>query len=254
MSGLLEDVLTDADVAAIEAVLSSKIFRFDKLVKIAGLDPGKAFQDTDLRCLDLRGADLRGFDFTGSDLRQCVINGRTLIDNSTIFENTKLDWIESDDLPIVQRMQEIETASTSERRQDLLNELISEHGRTEHVVAYMVKAAANAKELGHFLDFFVQLPADLTADQFAIVRNQGKELFARKRKQAKSRTRREKTAIFAVEPILNRLKEGAGDMGKVVFGYLSEVMNSKPQTVALEGTALVEVSDIEKAFSRIGQI
>lgn len=250
--GLLEDLLIEDDVEAIEAVLASEFTRFDKLVKIAGLDPKIDFQYTDLRRLDLRGADLRGFDFTGSDLRQCIFNKSTLIDETTVFEEAKLDWIEVDFLPIVQKMQEIEIAPTSERRLQLLDDLISEHGRTEHVVAYMIKAATKAKDLGHFLDFLVHLPADLTTAQFSVIRDHGKELFAKKRKQARSRTRRDKTAILAVEPILKRLRESPGEMGKVVFGFLSEIMNTKPQTIALGGTALPEMTDIEKAFSRIG--
>lgn len=253
MTGLLEDVLSDDDVRAIDAVLGSDLWRFDELVRISGLDPQIDFQYSDLRCLDMRGADLRGFDFTGSDLRQCVINKATLTDETTILGGAILDWIEVEALPIVQTMQEIEIASSSERRQALLTNLITEHGRSHHVVTYMAKAAGNAKEIEQFLDFVTQLPANLTVDQMSVIRKQGQKLLSKKFKQTRSRTRRDKTAIFAVQPVFDRLKDSPGELGQVLFGYVAEVVNAKKQAKILRGTAMLEPGDLEAAFSRIGK-
>lgn len=253
MTGLLEDILTDCDVRAIEAVQTSNVSGFDELVKISGLDPNIDFRYSDLRCLDMRGADLRGFDFTGSDLRQCIINGKTLIDVTTILKEAALDWIEVEALPIVQQMQDIEAASGSVQRQTLLAALIAEHGRTDHVITYLTKAAANSKELVQFLDFITQLPAHLSSQQLSVIRIQGQKLVSKKFKHAKGRTRRDGTALFAVAPVLERLKDSPGDLGRVLFGNLAEVMNTKAQTIVLGGMASLELADIEAAFSRLGR-
>lgn len=196
---------------------------------------------------------MRGFDFTGSDLRQCVINEKTLIDVTTILKEATLDWIEVEALPIVQQMQGIEVASGSEQRQTLLAALIAEHGRTDHVVTYLARAAVNSKELVQFLDFITQLPANLSAHQLSAIRNQGQKLVSRKFKLAKGRTRRDGTALLAVEPILKRLKDSPGELGRVLFGFIAEVMNTKAQTIALRGMASLELGDIEAAFSRLGR-
>lgn len=253
MTKLLEDILDENDVLAIEAVCASSDTSFHSLVKVSGLDPRYDFQHADLRFLDMRGADLRGFDFTGSDLRQCVINRDTKIDETTIFEKARLDWIEVDALPIVQRMQEIESALTAESRRLLIEALIEEHGRTKHVNTYMVRAAGNAKELGQFLDFVTQLPSDLSQSQLAQIREQGLKLVAKKFNQARSRTRRNATAIFAVEPVFDRLEQSPGSLGRLLFNHLAEIVSTKASTRALRGVAIPDPIDFETAFSRLGR-
>jgi hypothetical protein len=254
MIRLLEDILSEDVLRAIDAVHSSNFVRFDKLVSLAGLDPSSDFQFSDLRSLDLRGSDLRGFDFTGSDLRYCLISDATMIDDTTILDEAMIDWIDAKALPIVQKMQEIEVASSQQRRQQLLAELIAEHGRTDHVVTYMIRAAGNATEVGQFLDFVSQLPRGLNEEQLNMIQHSGKRLIRKKLGQAKSRTRRDKTAILAVEPALDRLRNSPGELGKILYEKVAEVVNAKTQTNALGGIASVELSDIEAAFTRLSMI
>lgn len=253
MTGLLEDILSDADVSAIEAVQASNLVGFDELVRISGLDPQVDFRYSDLRCLDMRGADLRGFDFTGSDLRQCVINENTTIDATTILAEAALDWISVEALPIVQQMQSIEAASGSAHRQTLLADLIAEYGRTDHVTTYLTRAAGNSRDLMQFLDFITQLPANLNDQQISVIRDQGQKLLSRKFRKAKGRTRRDSTALLAVEPVISRLKDSPGALGRVLFGYLAEVLNAKAQTIALRGMVSPDLADIEAAFARLRQ-
>ena len=254
MTGLLEDILSDEDVNAINAVQASNISRFDRLVVVAGLDPMADFQYSDLRYVDMRNADLRGFDFTGSDLRNCIINSGTRIDDTTIFERATLSWIEVEALPVVQRMQEIEMTDSPVKRQKLLGELVAEHGRTHHVVTYMVRAACNANQLDQLLDFVTQLPANLSSEQMSAVREQSERLLLKKIKQAKRRTGRQKTAIFSVEPIASRLKDSPGELGRVLYGHLADVVNDKTDAHALPGMAVVEPADLEAAFARLGRL
>lgn len=253
MTSLLEDFLTDDDLKAIQAIFASKEARFDRLVAISGLNPATDFQFSELKRLDLRGADLRGFDFTGSDLRQSVVSETTRIDRTTVLKDALVDWIEVEALPIVERMQAVELATDSKKRQAKLADLVAEFGRSDHVVTYVVKAASNAKNIEEFLDFITQLPETLSAEQFSIIRRQSSKLLSKKLNRAKSRTRREGTAIFAGEPILERLRTSPGKLGRVVLGYLAEVSGAKEQVKALGSFATIELRDIEKAFSRLGQ-
>ncbi|AXT33824.1 hypothetical protein D1820_01910 [Phaeobacter sp. LSS9] len=249
MNKLFDDILTSEELAAIDVVHQSNSTQFDVLVSLAGLDPGKDFRFSQLQRLDLRGAVLRGFDFTGSDLRQSVIDAQTIIDNTTIMVDAQIDWIQADTLPIVQQMQQIEATSSSEKRLALIQEMVSKHGRTNHVVAYMVRAALETKEVETFLDFVTNLPSQLSLEQIRQLSTHGTKLLEKKFKKAQSRTRRSATANFAVEPIVERLRESPGGFGALLFGQLAKVMNQKAKTVQLNGMVMLEPQDLQKAFS-----
>lgn len=249
MRKLFDDILTSEELVAIDAVHQSNSNRFDILVRFAGLDPRKDFRFSRLCRLDLRGADLREFDFTGSDLRQSVVDAKTIIDKSTILVDAQVDWIQAEALPIVQQMQEIEAASSSERRLALIHEMVGKHGRTDHVVAYMVRAATAAKEIDTFLDFTTNLPTEIRSEQIDQLGRHGAKLLEKKFKKAQSRTRRNATVKFAVEPIIKRLRESPGGFGTLLFGNLAEIMNEKADTVRLRGVATPEPQDLLKAFT-----
>ena len=248
---LVEDYLSADDLEAIEQVLTSENPRFDLLVKLSGLNPRSDFKYSDLRRLNFCGADLRGFDFSGADLRQSVRNSSTLIDETTVLDNALVDWIEIEALPIVMKMQKIESASSSERRQQLLGDLTTEFGRTTHVITYMVSAAARAKTLDEFLDFCLYLPQSLTRDQSETLRPVALKLLKRKIAESKRRTGREKTAIFALDKIVEKLQFSNNSLAERVYSHLADVVNSKQQTVALKGMATIESKDIEAAFQRM---
>ncbi len=250
---LIEDLLTDEDQAAIGRVFASDTPRFDLLVSLAGLDPCSDFKNSDLRRLNLCGADLRGFDFTGSDLRQCVRNDNTLIDETTILTSAKLEWVEIDALPIYVKMQELETVSSSTVRLRLLNELTLEFGKTTHVVTYMVNAASKAKTLDEFLDLAQFLPRSISETQVKSIRIAGLKLLKRKLAQSKNRTRREKTKIFALESISDKLNGPPGSLAELIYEYLADIVTTKNQTTKSKGMAFIEVEDMEKAFAHLGQ-
>src|SRR5271163_1052595 len=76
----------------VDAIFSEKTGVFDRLVKVAGLDPRSDFRDRSLLGIDFTGADLRGFDFSGSDLRGTCVEDARSVDKTTIFsDGTVLD-------------------------------------------------------------------------------------------------------------------------------------------------------------------
>ncbi|MBP0481360.1 pentapeptide repeat-containing protein [Sagittula salina] len=249
---LVEDYLDHEDLRAIKAVYESNTPRFDLLVKASGLDPKRDFQHTNLRNLDFCGADLRGFDFSGSDLRQSAKNSNTLIDDTTIFGNAKIDWIDRDSLPIVLKMQQIEAVTTPNNRRLLLNELTTEFGKTPHVVTYMISAATNASDLETFLDFSGFIPKDLSAHQFKTLRGKAQTLLKKRLSRARSRTGRERTAIFSIDSIANQLRNSPSSLSEHIYERLVKVVSEKQHTISLKGMATIEPNDLTEAFARIG--
>lgn len=249
---LLEDILTDAELRAIEEVLESGQSRFDLLVKISGLDPHEDFKFSTLQGLNLCNADLRGFDFSGSDLRFSAKNKNTIIDETTILDDTLVDWIELEALPIVSRMQKVETATRSDVRQNALGELVAEFGQTTHVISYMSSAACRANTLEAFLDFAAYMPVELPEGQREGVRKAGLTLLNKKLKQSRSRTGRSASAIFAIEAIVKRLQEADNSLCSSIFNHLASNVSSKQQTRALRGIADISPEDLAIAFSEMG--
>ena len=250
---LLEDLLSDGEHAAIDRVLCSNENRFHLLAKIAELDPRSDFKYSDLRKVNFCGADLRGFDFSGSDLRQCIRNDNTIYDDSTVFDGAKLDWIEIGALPIHEKMQGLQSVSSSNERMRQLTELITEFGETDHVIAYMTNAASLAKTLEEFLDFALFIPSNsISEEQANRLRLVAPKLLRRKLSQSKSRTRREGTKSFAMNGIVEKLQRSSGSVAEQIYGRLAEIVTSKKKTTSLKDMAFIEQKDMEDAFSQIG--
>ncbi|MHA6643714.1 pentapeptide repeat-containing protein [Mesorhizobium sp. A623] len=85
----LSNILSEPAVSGIEALAGARAATFQQLVKLAGLDPARDFQNADLRNIDLTDSDLRGFNFSGADLRG-AIGIRVQWDDTTIFDNAEL--------------------------------------------------------------------------------------------------------------------------------------------------------------------
>ncbi len=224
MIRVLEDYLDDDDRRAIQSVFASREFRFDKLVAIAGLDPERDFVHTDLRGLNFCRADLRGFDFTGSDLRDVAKDRDTNIDPSTILIDAKVRWIEEADLPIVEAMQRVQSASTSEQRIAALSDLEKRHGRSDHVLTFVVNAATETANLDAFIDYLVFLPPDLPTSLVARLVEAGEWALSRKVAQARSRTRRNATAVFALSAVVERLRDAGPSLASAWFTALAGVV------------------------------
>jgi formylglycine-generating enzyme required for sulfatase activity len=60
---------------AAQRVASAETDDFAKLIKLAGLDPGKHLRFADWSEVNFAGCDLRGFDFTGARLNGCKFDG-----------------------------------------------------------------------------------------------------------------------------------------------------------------------------------
>jgi len=237
MSRLLEDYLTTEERQAIDAVLSSNSMKFDHLVQLAGLDPKSDFKFSDLRALNFCGADLRGFDFTGSDLRRAAKDERTQIDESTIFTNALVEWVDERDLPIVLLMREVESAADSQGRQKALETLEKKYGKTDHVVSFVVNAACEAGSTQAFLDYVEFLPPSLSSTQVRKLITAGERVLNRKFAKSRSRTRREATTIFAANTIVDRLEKSANSFAAEWYKSLAEVVDSEQTNNALLGTA-----------------
>jgi beta-phosphoglucomutase-like phosphatase (HAD superfamily) len=249
MTRVLEDYLDDEDRRAIEAVFAAREFRFDKLAHIAGLDPEQDFQHADLRGLNFCGADLRGFNFTGSDLRDVARDRSTVIDSSTVLKDAKVRWVEEADIPIIERMHRVQGASTTAQRLDALRDLEKHHGRSEHVLAFVVNAASETSSLEAFVDYLEFLPPDLPRASVARLVEAGERAVSRKVTQARSRTRRTATAIFALSAVIERLRDAEPSLASAWFRALAAVVErGSRQRQLIESVHEVDASDLKQAL------
>jgi hypothetical protein len=241
---LTEDLIQPEEREAIERVLSAVDIRFDKLAALAGLDPQKDFQNSDLRALNFCGADLRGYDFSGSDLRDVAIDGNTIIDASTVLTDAEIRWIDEGDIPIVQLMTDVTYASTAEARTSSLAELEKRFGKTNHVIQFVVNAASETDSLDCYLDYFDFLPAELTAHHLEKLVLRGEQLLSKRLSRAKSRTRRDTTKIFASSIVLDRLSSSDNSLGQSWYHQLALVADEHGSTHALKGTVIVPTEEL----------
>lgn len=164
---ILEDQLTETIVQQLAAVGKAEDWSFNNLVLLSGLDPSRDFRHLDLRGLDLRGADLRGFDFSFSDLRECLKNADTLIDQTTIFEGAAIEWIDIQNSTIVQKMAAVENANGHSQRRKHLSELKSDYHSPDHIRIYLrnlILATQSVEAFFDYLDFFEpKTPEDVIA-------------------------------------------------------------------------------------------
>ena len=206
MTRLLEDYLNEAEVRAIDRVLSSEEVRFDKLVSLSGLDPRLDFAHADLRGLNFCHADLRNFNFSGADLRGCIVDKHTIIDDSTNLEDAKIDWIEADTVPIVEKMRSIGIAASTSERVQGLKELVSEFGRTKHVKKYLIAAAQQSGSIEEFIDYASFIPKNIENQQYIWLESSSERLLKRRFSRSYSRTRRSGTTRFAANEVLNKIE------------------------------------------------
>jgi Uncharacterized low-complexity proteins len=247
---LLEDILSPSDRIAIDALIASKEVRFDLLVEIAGLDPKFDFRFANLKWVDFCRADLRGFDFTGADLRFSCRDSATIIDASTILDDALIEWIEKEAIPIVQQMMLAQNAGSSEERRRLLGELVSNFGRSDHVVQYLLKAVETSKSMEEIIDFASQIPSDISRSQIMRFKSAAKESLRKRTKRGQSRTRRAGTANLAVEPLIDRLKDSGDSLAAQIFENLTGIVAGAGR-VPMTGYALPTMKDIEDAISKL---
>ncbi len=81
-------MLTSEGIARAEAAIGAPTEIFSELVRIAGLDPARAFVGARLHRVDLRGSDLTGFDLSGADLTDAVIEGVTGLEGLVTDDET----------------------------------------------------------------------------------------------------------------------------------------------------------------------
>jgi hypothetical protein len=236
MSRLIEDFVTDEERSAIEEILASLEIRFDKLTALAGLDPANDFVHSDLRALNFCGADLRGFDFTGSDLRNTAIDGKTLIDDTTILTDANVRWTAKEDIPIVEQMMRVASASSSAERLSLLADIETRFGKTSHVIQFVVNAASETNEFDTFLDFLDFLPQQLGQAHMRKLAQNGERVLKKKMAKSRSRTRRQTTTIFASSGIVEKLRSSEDSMASLWLARIAVVADNQAQTHALNGT------------------
>lgn len=246
---LIEDILSADDRAAIEALLNSAEVRFDLLVSSARLDPKKDFRHANLRWVNFSRADLRGFDFTGADLRFSSKDANTVIDETTVFDDARIDWIEKEAIPIVQQMLKAQSASSGEVRRQVLADLTLSFGRSQHVIQYLLKAIEDAKTFEEVVDFASHLPRKLPRDQMSRFKSAARRALQVRVVRSQSRTRRAATANLAAGPIIDLLQKAEDSVATQIFDNLSTRMVSNETTMALKGHALPTMDDIEKAIS-----
>lgn len=228
-------MLTDSERDAIERVLASLDIRFDKLVALAGLDPREDFRHAELRALNFCGADLRGYDFSGSDLRDTVIDGNTLIDETTILDGANVRWLDAEDIPIVSLMSDVQTSSAASARADALAELEKRFGKSDHVLQFVINAAAETDSLEVFLDYLDFLPTSVSRHHMLRLINNGERLLRKHLARAKARTRRETTKMFATAKLLERLSEAKDSLSGSWFNKIAFAADERKETQALKG-------------------
>lgn len=252
MSRLVEDFLTDGEREAIKAVLAKSDIRFSALAAIAGLNPAEDFKYSDLRFLNFCGADLRGFNFTGSDLRGSIKDSHTIIDETTIFHEALVEWVSAEDAPIVELMMRVQGASSSATRKSSLDELEKKFGKSNHVVAFVINAAAEADSAYDFVDYVEFLPQQLTPDLRAKVIDAGVRALNRKFAQSRARTRREATVSMSANKIADRLSEARNSFAEEWFISLAGLVYDKPMNGALKGVfTSLDKQDLVNALKRL---
>jgi hypothetical protein len=250
---LLEDMLTDDELSSIAKVMDSNISRFDRLVELAKLDRSCDFRDSDLRGLDFCGADLRGFDFTRSDLRGCLRSPDTVIDDTTIFLDARVDWIEVSDPSVVEQMRKIGGATSSDQRNELIQELIHRNDLTDHVVQFLVFSAEKSELLDEFLDYISFIPPSIDHHYKEKLSRNGVKLVDRKLSQTRNRSGKGRNSVVSVELIVQRLAHAKQSIAGIVFEELSSRLFASSRTKKLGGIFGVEATDLRSAFLDLGR-
>ncbi|MFK5981060.1 MAG: pentapeptide repeat-containing protein [Rhizobiaceae bacterium] len=250
---LLEDILNEEDLAGLAAVFSSENFSFDHLAKIAGLSPLFDFCYADFRQIDFSGADLRGFNFTGSDLRKAFRDENTIIDETTVFDSAKIDWIDVKASSIVSAMSKIQAASSSETRQILLQKLIGANGKTDHIIIFMVTTAESAKNIEEFLDFLLFLPAKLSEVDSRKISGTAEKLLKKRMSQSTRRSGQQNNLKFSPELIVGKLNGPKGSLAESIFSRFIDLQETKNISVNNGLFADFTSAEMISAFSNMGR-
>lgn len=248
---LIEDILNADDRSALDNLLNSNEARFDLLVHASGLNPVSDFRFANLRWVDFSRADLRGYDFTGADLRYSSKDPHTIIDKTTIFDGTAIEWIEREAIPIVQQMIAAQNAGSADVRRSVLSDLVANYGRSEHVVQYLMSAVLSAKSFEELIDFASFLPRNLPRTQIDRFKSAAMQTLEKKVKRSQSRTRRSTTANLAASSLIDLLQKAEDSVATQVFENLAARVNEGNGSYALKGHAMPTMADIKAAISRL---
>lgn len=246
---LFTDIISDKELDSIIQVASYEEHHFDMLARLAGLDPAQDFQHSNLRMVDFRGADLRGFNFTGSDLRFSTKDGRTIIDETTVFDDAEIEWIEEDEVQVVQIMLEAQAATSFDSRRRALNRLSESANTTAHVNKFLVKSIEATNNLDAAIDFADFIVGDLSATHLKTINEKIASLLDKKARSSVSRSNRRGSEIIAAEQIFRRLENASGPVLKNAFFVLADIVDVKCQDLALRHYTTT-LGDMAAAFRR----
>lgn len=235
MRYLTSDLINSDEREAVEAVLSSRNIKFHKLVELAGLDPSCDFQHSDLRGLDLRGADLRGFNFSHSDIRYSSKDKTTLIDETTIFHNSKIEWIHFEDEPIIDLMIKIDRAPNSDLRNKVLSELDEKFGKTDHVLRFIINAAIQTDDVEAYFDYLGFMPDDLEMHQSVKVADAGKKLLSVRFGINRKRRKGAKSMIFNLDSLIEKMERSDNSLLSRLYEEFASRMDGLDSTEAFKG-------------------
>jgi hypothetical protein len=224
---LFQDFISDDDVKKIGAVLDFPEHHFDLLARLAGLDRGCDFRHTNLRFVDFRGADLRGFDFTGSDLRYCVKDRTTVIDESTVFVDALEEWIEADEVPIVQLMLEARAAGNSMTRRRVLEEMVKNHNSANHINKFLFQVIEGSGRIEVALDFADFLVGPIPEYMIDKIANQLARLIEKRLSETTRRARNVPPPKVAAEQILQSIEESRSDAMRVILNRIGAFAEAK---------------------------
>jgi hypothetical protein len=242
-------MLSADELASIDAITRHEDRQFDHLVRMAGLDPKTDLRFANLRLVDFRGADIRGFDFSGADLRYSTKDQLTLIDDTTKFDDAIIDWIEEDEVPIVQRMLEAQAATSSSSRRQALEELVNNYSSSSHINKYLLKSIENSGSIEACLDFCDYLVGELPTAFVANVGHKLALLVEKKAKEAARRTGRKSTALLSVEPIVERLEKARSITVKTLYSALLKYETDKlEKNPEIFNEQTVTLDDIQRSF------
>lgn len=164
----------------LQRIVESSDVTFSRLSLLAGLNRAKDFRHANLRDVDFRGSDLRGFDFTGSDFTGAIKNSSTLIDESTIFTDARLAWIEAESSNIVTKMLEIQAAQSSATRRKLLSELQEQYRSANHIRQFLITSMRKANSIEAFFDFANAIHTSDDSDINNVIREEFRRLVENK--------------------------------------------------------------------------
>lgn len=219
---LLVDILTDDELVRLRGLVEYQEIFFNELVNIAGLDPSTDFKYCNLRFVDFRRADLRGFDFTGSDLRYSTKDSNTIVDETTVFSETLLEWLEPDEVPIVEVMLEAQAATNSESRRRALRKLIDQPASSSHINKYLVSSVKNSGTLDAAIDFADHLIGDIPPYLEDELRASMASIIEGKASKTRARSRRLGLEKLSVNAVVERIGNARS---KFLRNYYSDLAN-----------------------------